>query len=413
MSPALVIRSLACVAGVTVTITVAAPAGASNTKHERTPVVWDGGGGLCNLPVLQTPCMTLHDRNDGPLHFPYGIPYEDTDVAPDEVADSRTHQFFAFCRPVDRRDPIPSWITSADVAAGEAVGQVIPGEVPASDILELRDDWDDCWVRINADADRRAITCENALAGVDWDTTTAPPGVYTVYGYVYEPQYNFWILRPGVVKVHDGDPDEVGPAAAITTKELALYRNEIETIEGCVDAVDGSTATAYWAFDEEQAEGAEWFEYATDIPIAGDVLAFEYAPPPETIGQLSMLRVDIRDPRGRTYTSYMADRIVVIDADGPNGCGGEGSFVGGSACEDSGESSGAATDTTAAAPTTGSADASGDSTVAGEVGTSSGTPGSSPAASPNGCSCRFDARVDPAWALALLLGVRRRRRTGR
>lgn len=409
MSAAVVSRPLACIAAVAAAMTFATLADASNTKHERTPVVWEGGGGLCNLPVLETPCMTLHDRNEGPLHFPYGIPYEDTDVADDEVADSRTHQFFAMCRPVDRRDPIPSWITSDDVAAGEAVGQVVPGEVTASDILELRDDWDDCWYRINEDADRRAITCDNALAGVDWDTTAVPPGVYTIYGYVYEPQYNFWILRPGVVKLHDGDPDDVGPAAAISTKELAVFRNEIAMIEGCVDALDGSTATAYWAFDEDQPGGVEWFEYAAEIPIAGDTLAFEYAPPPETIGNLSMLRVDIHDPRGRTYTSYMTDRIVVVDADGPNGCGGEGSFIGGSACGDTGESSSGSSEGSGASPTSGSDDASGDPTLVSDAETSSGTAASSQPEPPAGCACGLDGYGHPAGALVLLAMCRARR----
>ncbi len=385
----------ALIAFVSLTL-VGTTAHATNTKHERTPVIWDGGGGACMLPELTTPCSTVHERSDTPLHIPYGIPYEDTDVGPDEVADSRTHQFFAFCRQHPFEVQIPSWITVADTLAAEAVGQIPEGGFSPDDILEQRSDWDDCWYRIVEDADRRPITCEAAEAGVDWDTMGLPPGVYAVEGYTYEPQLNFWIPRPGFVKLHDGDPDAVGPAAAITSTEISVHRNQVANIEGCIDAPDGSTYTAYWAFHTEDAP--EWVQYGEPQAAMRGDLVLEFAPPTETFGQLVTLRVDVEDPEGRSYTAYMQDRVVVIDADGP--CEG-GSFVGGSSCDETGGDS--------------SSSSGGDSTSSGTTsGTSTGvvddTSSSGPAASPesSGCGCASD-RASAAWWLAIALLYPRRR----
>lgn len=382
----------------------ASVAHATNTKHERTPVIWDGGGGSCELPELTTPCMTLHDRGDGPLHIPYGIPYEDTDVGPDEVADSRTHQFLAFCRPHPIPEPIPSWMTQADVDAAEAVGQLEPGAVGPSDILELREDWDGCWYRINADADRRPITCEMAEQGVDWDTAAAPAGVYNIEAYTYEPQFNFWVLRPGVVKLHDGDPDAVGPAAAVTNREFSVHRNEIAMIEGCVDAIEGSTLTMYWARQVEVGQPIEWNEYAPGGPIEGPTFALEFAPPAPLVGGFGMLRIDVEDPQGRAYTAYMAERFVVVNADAPGGCD-TGSFVGGSSCdESSGGSSGGTGD--GADTSAGSTGGSTGGSTAGD--TSSTTVAQAPG--PGGCGCRHDGdRVGwTPWLVGLLVARRRR-----
>lgn len=372
---------------------------ASNTKHERTPVIWDGGGGTCMLPELSTPCSTVHERSDTPLHIPYGIPYEDTEISEDEVADSRTHQFFAFCRQHPFEVPLPSWITVADTMAAEAVGQIPEGGFPPDDILAQRRDWDDCWFRIVEDADRRPITCEAAEAGVDWDTMAMPAGVYAVEGYTYEPRLNFWVPRPGFVKLHDGDPDAVGPAAAITSGETSVHRNQIANIEGCIDAPDGSTYTAYWGEHTEAAP--EWVQYGEPQPAMRGDLLLEFAPPAETVGKLVTLRIDVEDPEGRSYTAYMQEKIVVIDADGP--CEG-GSFVGGSSCDETGgdSSSSDGGDTTSVATTGGTSSTSGT-----EETSSSGAPASPES---TGCGCASDHSSAPWWLAIVLLYPRRRAR---
>src|SRR5688572_15773085 len=145
-------------------------ASASNMTHPRTPVLWEGGGGECELPMIESPCMTLHDRSDDPvLHLPYGIPYEDLEVTPDEVTDSRTHQFFAFCRPHSPQDYLPGWITDADVDAAVTKGLLEVGTVEPADIMTSNETWQDCFVRITADTERRPIACPMAEAGVEWD----------------------------------------------------------------------------------------------------------------------------------------------------------------------------------------------------------------------------------------------------
>ena len=216
---------------------VPAVASASNMTHPRTPVTWEG-----------TPCLTLHDRSEDPIfHLEYGIPFEDLDVTPDEVPGSRRHQFFAYCRPHHPQDFLPTWITQADVDAAVAAELVGEGVVETSDILEFSEHWADCWFRINGDDERRPISNAMAEAGVEWDTSAVPAGVYTLNGYTYEPVFNIWTLRPGVMKIHDGDPHAIGPAAAISTGELTPYRDDEVMIEGCAHALPGSTFTAYWA----------------------------------------------------------------------------------------------------------------------------------------------------------------------
>jgi MYXO-CTERM domain-containing protein len=380
---------------------------ASNMTHPRTPVVWDGGGGECELPQIETPCMTLHDRSADPvLHLPYGIPYEDLDVTPDEVEQSRTHQFFAFCRPHSPQDFLPSWITAADVDSAVTKGLIDAGTVEPSDIMESSTAWEDCWFRINEDVDRRPIQCSMAEAGIDWDTSAVPAGAYTLDGYTYEPVFNIWVLRPGVVKVHDGDPDAVGPAAAVMTGELTPYRNDTVTIDGCVDAIDGTTFTVSYAVVQEEIE---WVEYEAGLAVGGGTFAFEFQPPEELAGESGMIKVDFVDPMDRAYTAYMNENIIVINADNPMGCNSEGgSFIGGPCAEDSGgseESAGSddVGDTAGTAGETGDEDATDDGDTL-QMDDDGGDP-------PKGCGCTTDA-ARPSALLALfgLAAIRRRRR---
>jgi len=385
-------------------VSVPSPADASNERHIRTPVIWNGGGGECRAPELTTPCGTLHDRSQGAsLHLPYVIPFEDTNVTTDEVADSRTHQFFAFCRPHHPADPLPVWISPNDVDAAAAVGLVPAGSVPPEDVLDTSSSWDGCFFRINADDERRPITCEMADAGVDWDTSGLQAGVYSLEGFTHEPPMGLWVRRPGFVKVHDGDPDDVGPAAAITTGELVPYRNDTVMIEGCVDAMEDSTFTVYWAIDG--GGEIEWVEELVDLPVTGDVLSFEFDPPDALISQTGMLRVDVSDPMGRSYTAYMTSTIQVIDLDNPMTCAEGGGFIGGEHCVDGSSSAGETTSGEGSS----SAGASNETTATDE-GETSGSMLSGGEDSPNqGCGCAGDrGRATPLVLVGLAL-LRRRR----
>jgi hypothetical protein len=114
----------------------------------RTPMTWN-----------DTPCATLVDRTATPtVNVAYGVAFDDTEITADEVDDGRRHQFFATCRDNGRHELLPRWITQADVDAADAVGIVPKGGIEAAQILEGNPAWDGCWVRINADDDRRPIT---------------------------------------------------------------------------------------------------------------------------------------------------------------------------------------------------------------------------------------------------------------
>lgn len=387
---------------------VPAVAGASNGTHQRTPVQWEGTAGSCELSELAPQCMTLVDRSDeAVLHVPYRIPYPDTAVTPDEVADSRRHQFFALCRQHDQPNYLPNWISNADVAAAEAKRLIDAANVTPEEIMEDAPDWAGCWSRIIPDAERRPIVCEMAAAGVDWDTATVPAGVYALEGFTHEPPFNVWVQRPGVVKVHDGDPDAVGPAAAISTRDLTPYRDDVVTIEGCVNALPGTTFTVSWAL---AGDAVEWIEYEADLPIAGDSFSFEFAPPAELVGGSGVIKADFTDPMDRTYTAHMIDGIIVIDLDNPNGCGEDGGgFIGGPCAEDSGSGEGSGTGdegTTGDVGDTGNADAGSDDTDATTVPMDDG------GLDPKTCGCTTSDRG--AAPLLVLFGgllLRRRRRS--
>ncbi|MCB9703315.1 MAG: hypothetical protein H6711_15590 [Myxococcales bacterium] len=210
--------------GATIALLLLAPslARAGDGLHPRTPALFEN-----------PPCMTIVNRSVDPvLHFEYTIPYEDLKPVynPDdpatwhEVDDGRTHQFFAFCRDHDPQNPLPNWITWADVDKAVAKDLIDPMNIPDSDVFETNADWKDCWFRITADDDRRLITFAEAAKGVDWDTTGLPVGGHVVEGYTWEPWINIWSFRTGVVKVVDSDDLAASPPA------LALEDNQDYTL---------------------------------------------------------------------------------------------------------------------------------------------------------------------------------------
>ena len=93
------LRSSCILVGLLLAATLSGVAYAGNGVHPRTPVVWSE----------DTPCMTVVDRSQAvSLSLDYTIPYEDTEVTPDEVADSRRHQFIALCRDHGQQNWCPS-----------------------------------------------------------------------------------------------------------------------------------------------------------------------------------------------------------------------------------------------------------------------------------------------------------------
>lgn len=373
-------------------VTLGAPlAHASNGTKPRIPVDWSGAA-----------CMTVVDRSADPVaHLPYAIPQEDTEITGDEVDDSRTHQFFSFCHGRDPQTFLPRWITQDDVDRAAAVGAA-PDMVEPDDLMETAADWAGCWERITPDDDRHPITFEAAAMGVDWDTSALPAGTYTVEAYTWEPPLNIWSLRSGVVKVVDSPTlEDSGPALAVSSTEIVINKNQTATVEGCVSAMEGSTLDAYWAF---ASPDVEWVSFLEGDSISGETFAIDFDPPEEAAGESVLIRVDVVDPMGRSYTAYMNELVIVLGTDGPVDCDG-GSFIGGAGCEDdTGGNTGTGDDT-------GTGGATGDGSGGDSAGTTAGQDGGDGGG--GGCACTVDDRERPyaAGLLGLLLlGLRRRRR---
>lgn len=291
---------------------------AGNGLHPRTPVDWTGA-----------PCMTIIDRSQGAT-FPlvYAIPYEDTDVTPDEVDDSRTHQFFAFCRDHHLEDILPSWITEVDLADADAHGLGDASAVDAElEVLDNAPEWADCWVRINADAERRPITFEAAAEPVPWDVSALPAGAWAVEGYTYEPWANEWWPHPGVFKIiDDPDPAATGPAAALSFGEQTVEFGSEATISGCLDAMDGTLITASWALSGFGSE-PQWNVFVDQQALPSGSFELSFAPPLETVSNTVLIKIDVEDPMGRTWTAHANRYIAVVEDFGEDGCDDGGGFV--------------------------------------------------------------------------------------
>ncbi|MBZ5711784.1 hypothetical protein [Nannocystis pusilla] len=396
--------------GLTFAALVAAPAAASaaNGIEPRTPVDWPDA----------TACLTVVDRQQSAMvHMPYSVPFEDVDVTVDEVADSRTHQFIAFCRDHSREEFLPIWLTWSDVEAAAAKMLVDPLAVEDDEVLETSSVWKDCWFPITPHDARRPITFAEAKKGVDWDTTALPAGAYVVQGYTWEPAVNIYAQRPGVVHVVDGpDLAAVGPAAAVTTTLDFTFAEDTYTIEGCTRALPGSTLSVHWSITG--AGVLDWKLYTEDVPIDGEAFTLPFLPPPEASGRTVALRVDVTDPMQRTFSAYPPNLLTVLPgsagdttSDTTAGCNPEAAFVA-DPCDTGGDgSTGDPGDPTTAATSAATSDGS-----SGDMADSTGTGGSSSSAGPaltpdsSGCSCDATPPAGLAWASLLVLGLRRRRR---
>lgn len=368
---------------------------AGNGGHPRTPVIWPEA----------PPCMTVIDRSMlTTVHFPYEIPYEDVDVTPDEVADSRRHQFVALCSSYSPQDPPPRWFSWKDVDAAAAKNLLDPMTLTDEDVIETSSLYKDCFTRITADADRRAITLAEAMKGFDWDVTGLAAGPYTVQGYTWEPAFNFWWPRPGVFHVVDGpDLAAVPPAAALTNQEDFMFGDDTLVLEGCARAMPGSTASGYWSLT---GETLDWQLFAEGVAVDGDAIALPFQPPPPTIQQTVALRVDVTDPLKRSFSAYPIHLLTILPGSGgtttTTGCNDSGSFIGGE-CDTMGSGG-------SGGPTSGELTSSGTG-----INGSSSDGSSSEATGPKmedpttGCACA-SSEPSSAWAALSFFAFRRRRR---
>ncbi len=378
---------------------------AGNGIHPRTPVEWEP----------EPACMTVVDRSVDPIYqFNYTILMEDLrpENAVDEVPDSRRHQFIGFCRGHSPQQPLTAWLSAADVEAAKQVG-IVDGVVEPDEILESMPEWKDCFFRITPDDQRRPITFAEAAKPVVWDTTGLAPGAYVINGYTWEPVFNIWSVRPGVVKViDDPDPAASPPALAISNGEEIKYPDEIFSFTGCVDAMDGSTVTGYYAVTGD-GDVLDWKSFAADTPVDGDSFELQLMPPVEAVGQQMAIKVEITDPMDRTYTAHMRELAAVLDGSGDSGECMESGFISMPGCDgsESGEEDESGVPTTGAAGSTGpgATGNTGDSGATGETGDA----GVNMQPGDGGCGgCALGGEGSPALLVGpWLLWARRRRRS--
>ena len=381
----------------------------------RIPVTWEPA----------PPCLEFVDRSaDAVYRFEYSILDEDPSpgeaLLPDEVDDSRRHQFFAFSRQGNPQTEFPyNWITPDDVAAAVEKNLITETTVGPTETLDTSPLWDGNFVRITPDDDRRPIAHESVAAPVEWDTSTADAGVYMLWGYTWEPAFNEWAQRYGnVVIVHDGDPGAVGPAAAITNGELIVYSDEAAVVEGCVFADEGTTVDAY--FSETPPNDASpdwqptWVNAVEGHPVSGESFEVEFMPGGGHSTPTLLVRLVFNDPSGRSYEAHMPFLLNVLPGSA-GGCetDGGGGFIGTPGCggDDGtdGSDSDAGSDTED--PTS---DGNPSSTTAGSGSAGSTSAPASAGGSGDGGSggtCAVQCEGTPASALLLLglLGLRRRR----
>lgn len=373
-------------------------------------------------------CIELVDRTADPVYtFEYSILNEDPspgeELLPDEVLDSRTHQFFAFSAQGNPQTGFPyNWISTADVQAAVEKGLITDTTVGPDETLDTSPLWQDRFVRITPDDARRPIADESVAAPVAWDTTGASAGVYQLWGYTWEPAFNQWAQRVGnVVIVHDGDPSAVGPAAAVTNGELIVYSDETALIEGCLHAPAGTTVDGFFAETPPNGSGSDWqpawVSFIEGEEVSGDTFALEFVPGGGHETPTLLVRLVFTDPDGRSYEAHMPDLVNVLpgsaggcDTDasggfvGMPGCGGDDSSGGASDSDSVGDSTAGETSST---PT------SGDDTNTSASGSSSGpSSAGGDGGGGSGGTCAVGDRGGPPSALLLLglLGLRRRKR---
>lgn len=363
---------------------------AGNGTHPRTPVLWP-----------KAPCRTVIDRSVEPiLELAYTIPYEDVEATPDEVADSRRHQFLAFCRGTNVQEPYPTWLSWKDADAAKAKGLTSP-DLADKDVLETSSEWKDCFLRITGDEQRRPITFAEAMKVVKWDLSGMTAGPYLIHGYTWEPAFNAYWPTTGYVQVIDGpDRSMTLPGLGIdygdSDESAIIWADQTLKIRACPYALPDSKVTAYWS----EPVPIAWTPFVTDLVIDGDSeFEVEFVPPPEAAtGLRAMFRLDLVDPMGRESSAHVAHLATVLPGNAPEmseTCDGNG-FIAEESC--GGESS------TSAIQSSGSGSGSSATT------TTTTDVGSPPVHNASGCSCSTLGGGNGAPLALVIASLIRRRR---
>ena len=287
-------------------------AAAGNSVHPRTPVLWP-----------EAPCVRTVDRSLSPeLEFSYEIPQEDTLLTPDELDDSRRHQFVALCRQYAAGRPPPLYVSTYDleraIDSGFEDAELLADPEATLETSEL---WAGCWVRVTPDDARRPITFEAAAEPVVWDTSAVEAGTWLLLGYTWEPPYNIWRRAPWVVRVVDDPPLPDPPQAAATIADTVdgFDHDASIELELCVDAVAGSTLTLEWA--NSKSDPLEWMSLEQVELGEQSTLSLPFVPPETSWGQTALLRAHVEQALGPGYQAHGLAPVVIYAGSSGDGDG--------------------------------------------------------------------------------------------
>lgn len=274
----------------------AAPAHAGNAVRARTPVIHLDESCLVTLDRALTPTVALT----------YTIPHEDACPFPHGRP---THQFFHLCRAPRPGEALPQWLAQGDLLRAVFLGASPPPVTPA-DILPTNPDWSGC---ITALAAARPITCDAAAGDVVWDLRDMSPGTYAVAAYTHHPPVNLWTPRWGLFRVVDSAAGDLPPAAALANRETFVYADETLALDVCAAAEPGATLDLAHAL-----AGApdDWHPIAAAVPVTGERTIVPWDPPAALGGESLLLRVEIRDPHGRSAVAVAPEPIHVLEVPG-------------------------------------------------------------------------------------------------
>lgn len=216
-------------------------------------------------PVFRDePCITVVDKQvKSSFAIGYDIPTEDTAPEPDlvELPDTKSHQFMAlaahayvratlyemrrFGAPPESAVEIPLWLSQSDVTRTKEAAVDNPNALAAipDGVPVLEDDPDLKALFYTINEERVPITSIQGLRGVTWDLAMVPTGVYQILGFIFSPPYNDWAVRPGYVKVVDGEAGVDAPVLWLDNPAARLFAGQGKRVTGCVDAPAGSTLT--------------------------------------------------------------------------------------------------------------------------------------------------------------------------
>lgn len=281
---------------------------AANGNRPRTAAVFSGHA--CVQEVAQGEALGVT----------WSVAYDDVELTPEELPDSRTMQLFAFREvPFDYGLGLPRFITQADFDRAQDNGDIT--EIfDDADILERSSAFGSGdWVRVTPDDPRMPITMAQGAEGVSWDTTDVAPGPWIVSMYTWEPEKNIWSFRHGAVRVVEAGAEDDAPPAAyfpMDGQPPPTMAGEPYAFDACIAAPPGSTYTASYGILEGVTE-PQWVPFLQDAPVSsddgsGEDLSIEVVPPAEAGNASIKVRLQVTAPDGSSHTVYTPFPLTVL-----------------------------------------------------------------------------------------------------